>query len=83
MDVSEPEKLTQSPDKDKEFSRDSYLSPAFFSHPEDCSGGQCLAIHAPVLKHEGAEWQSDSEVSRVFVLCTKEARTSAGLTAEF
>jgi hypothetical protein len=37
MDVPEPEDLTQCPDNDKELSRDSYLSPTFSSHEENCS----------------------------------------------
>jgi hypothetical protein len=40
MDVPEPEELTQSPDGDKKFSRDSYLSPTFFGHGENCSFAQ-------------------------------------------
>ena len=32
MDLPEPEELTKSPDDDKKFSRDSYLSPTFLSH---------------------------------------------------
>jgi hypothetical protein len=37
MDVPKPEDLTECPDNDKELSRDSYLSPTFFRHGEDCS----------------------------------------------
>src|SRR5262249_3637545 len=37
LDVPEPEELTQSPDDDKKFSRDSYLSPTFSSHAENCT----------------------------------------------
>ena len=40
MHVLKPEDLTQCPDDDKELSRDSYLSPTFFSHAENCSLGQ-------------------------------------------
>src|SRR5262249_49939215 len=36
--VLEPEELTQSPDHDKKFSCDSYLSPTFFCHVEIVSG---------------------------------------------
>ena len=39
MDVPEPEELAQSPDDDKKFSGDSYLSPTFFRHAHNCSVG--------------------------------------------
>ena len=45
MGVPKPEELTESPDDDKKFSRDSYLSPTFFSHAENCSLGQHLTIN--------------------------------------
>ena len=37
MDVPKPEELPQSPYDDEKVSRDSYLSPTFFSHAEECS----------------------------------------------
>jgi len=41
-DVPEPEELTQTPDDDKKFNSDSYLSPTFFRHVENCSSRQHL-----------------------------------------
>src|SRR6266576_2476053 len=45
MDVPEPEELTESPDEDKKFRRDSYLSPTFLSHAENCTLGQHLTMN--------------------------------------
>jgi hypothetical protein len=59
MDVPEPEELTQSPDDDKEFSRDSYLSPTFFSHARNCSLGQHLTINS-TLPLSQAEIRGDN-----------------------
>ena len=39
MDVPESEELTLSPDDDKKFSGDSYLSPTFFGHAEIVAWG--------------------------------------------
>lgn len=49
MDLPKPEEFTNRPDKDKELSRDSYLSPAFSRHGGECSWGGGLCEIADVL----------------------------------
>ncbi len=45
MDVLEPEELPQGPNDNKKVDRDSYLSPTFFRHAQNCSSERQLAIN--------------------------------------
>ena len=69
MDVPEAKELTESPDDDKKFRRDSYLSPTFFSHAENCSSLPTLDdLRFSLLTLANFRWEQSMGLAVLFSL---------------